>query len=248
MPEALDRLKEKVPGVETAVVDLEGTPHTAMRRFAAGELRSFSSLRGRVPVASELLARLDQLGDPRVYAAASGRPVDLRPLGRSGELGDDATAALAQLAALRALPGGLPLPDASFDRVAMSLVLSYLQHPDDVLFEIRRVLRPGGELVISSMVRDADTSSMFTACVQAIQAAPDSAFGEDGRAPMLEAARHMLDASSELFRLEEEGHFRFYNPDELADRVTLAGFEVIEAWTGFGSPGQAVCLRCRRLA
>ncbi|MSP55159.1 MAG: methyltransferase domain-containing protein [Myxococcales bacterium] len=247
VPEALIRLREKVPGVATAVVDLDGTPRTAMRRFAAGELRSFSSLRGRVPVASELLTRLDQLGDPRVYAAASGRTVDLRPLVRSGELSADASRALAELAGLHDGPGGLPLPDASVDRVAMSLVLSYLQQPDDVLFEIRRVLRPGGELVISSMVRDADTSAMFTACVQAIQAAPDSAFGRGGRAPVLEAARHMLDASSELFRLEEEGYFRFTNPAELADRVTVAGFEVLQTGTGFGSPGQAVWLRCRRL-
>ncbi len=246
VPEALARLREKVPGVETHVVNLEGSPTTAMRRFVAGDIRTFTGLRGRVPISPDLLARLDQAGDPRIYAAACGRTVDLRPMVRAGELTEDALAALARLTNIRDEPGGIPFADASFDRVGMSLVLSYLQHPDDALFEIRRVLRPAGELVISSMVRDADTSSLFRACVAAIQAAPEAAFGEAGRGPMLEAARHMLDASGELFRLEEEGYFRFYGADELADRLVIAGFEVLDTWTGFGSPGQAICLRCRR--
>jgi len=150
-------------------------------------------------------------------------------------------------ALLREGSGGLPFPAASFDRVGMSLVLSYLSHPEDLLFEIRRVLRPGGELVLSSMVRDADTSALFNACVSAIQGAPAEALGgEERREPLLVAARHMLDVASELFRLEEEGHYRFYDADELTERLAIAGFEVLSTWGGFGQPAQAVVVRCRR--
>lgn len=250
VPEALERVRSKLAGVATIAADLEGTTLTAMRRFAAGEIRTFSGLRGRVPVAPDLLDRLDRAGEPRLFAAACGRPVDLQPLATRPELGEEAITAVRELGMLLGQDpsgSGLPFADASFDRVAMSLVLSYLQHPEDLLFEIRRVLRPGGELVLSSMVRDADTSALFNSCVLVIQAAPAEALGgEDRRAPLLDAARHMLDAAGELFRLEEEGHFRFYDPDELCEHLVLAGFDVLETWGGFGSPAQAVCVRCRR--
>jgi ubiquinone/menaquinone biosynthesis C-methylase UbiE len=261
VPEALDRLREKVPGVQTRVADLEGRVTTVMRRFVAGDIRTFSGLRGRVPVAAEVLMLLDRAAERdsgvarRLIAAASGRPVDLQGLAARADIGASGVAGLETLAGLAAaaqqvsadLDSGLPFEDARFDRVAMSLVLSYLQNPEDLLFEIRRVLRPGGELVISSMVRDADTSALFNACVVAIQAAsPEQLGGEAAREPLLSAARHMLDAASALFRLEEEGHYRFYDPEEFEDMLTLAGFEVLEAWGGFGSPAQAICMRCRR--
>ena len=261
VPEALDRLRDKVPGVQTRVADLEGRVTTVMRRFIAGDIRTFSGLRGRVPVATEVLSMLDRAADRdssvarRLIAAASGRSVDLHALAARPDIGASGVAALEMLADLSATvqqggaehDSGLPFDDASFDRVAMSLVLSYLQNPEDLLFEIRRVLRPGGELVISSMVRDADTSALFNACVVAIQAAsPEDLGGEDAREPLLTAARHMLDAASALFRLEEEGHYRFYDPEEFEDMLNLAGFDVVEAWGGFGTPAQAVCLRCRR--
>jgi len=246
--EALERVREKVPGAQTLVVDLEGSPTTAARRFAAGEIRTFAGLRGRVPAVPELLDRLDRAADPRLFAAACGRPVDVSSLARRQEVGEEAVAVLGTLAALlREGSGGLPFPAASFDRVGMSLVLSYLSHPEDLLFEIRRVLRPGGELVLSSMVRDADTSALFNACVSAIQGAPAEALGgEERREPLLVAARHMLDVASELFRLEEEGHYRFYDADELTERLAIAGFEVLSTWGGFGQPAQAVVVRCRR--
>lgn len=261
VPEALERLREKVPGVRTRVADLDGGVTTVIRRFVVGDIRTFSGLRGRVPVAAEVLMLLDRAAerDPtvarRLIAAASGRTVDLQGLAARADVGASGIAGLEALSGLSvaarqvsdAHDSGLPFEDSSFDRVAMSLVLSYLQHPEDLLFEIRRVLRPGGELVISSMVRDADTSALFNACVVAIQAASaEDLGGEDARAPLLTAARHMLDAASTLFRLEEEGHYRFYDPEEFEDMLTLAGFEVLEAWGGFGSPAQAACLRCRR--
>jgi SAM-dependent methyltransferase len=44
----------------------------------------------------------------------------------------------------------LPLPDRSFDTVICMEVLEHTLNPDQVLTEIRRVLRPGGALVLST--------------------------------------------------------------------------------------------------
>ena len=51
-------------------------------------------------------------------------------------------------------PGeSLPLPDASFDTVALTLVLCTVDDPEAVLKEVARVLRPGGRLLFLEHVR-----------------------------------------------------------------------------------------------
>jgi len=42
----------------------------------------------------------------------------------------------------------LPYPDAAFDAVALHLILAVTPHPERVLKEAARVLRPGGQMVI----------------------------------------------------------------------------------------------------
>ena len=58
-------------------------------------------------------------------------------------LGDDADLHLADLAR------PLPFADGEFDDVVVSLVLHYLEDWDAPLAELRRVLRPGGRLLLS---------------------------------------------------------------------------------------------------
>src|SRR6516225_8791940 len=58
-------------------------------------------------------------------------------------LGDGADLQVAELG------GPLPFPDGEFDDVIASLVLHYLEDWGPALAELRRVLRPGGRLLVS---------------------------------------------------------------------------------------------------
>ena len=58
-------------------------------------------------------------------------------------LGDDADFQVAELG------GPLPFPDGAFDDVMACLVLHYLEDWGPALTELRRVLKPGGRLIIS---------------------------------------------------------------------------------------------------
>jgi SAM-dependent methyltransferase len=58
-------------------------------------------------------------------------------------LGDDADLQVADLGS------PLPFPDSTFDDVTASLVLHYLEDWAPALAELRRVLRPGGRLIVS---------------------------------------------------------------------------------------------------
>ena len=50
----------------------------------------------------------------------------------------------------------LPFPDASFDAAVVSLVLCSVARPDLAISELRRILRPGGELRVFEHVRSED--------------------------------------------------------------------------------------------
>jgi len=47
----------------------------------------------------------------------------------------------------------LSFADASFDRVVAMYVVSVVQHPERVMAELRRVCRPGGEILVVNHVR-----------------------------------------------------------------------------------------------
>ena len=105
-------------------------------------------------------ARLLDVGcGPGVYhgeAALRGASIvalDLFPamlrdvLGRAGDGGWTAWAA-------RASAECLPLPDASFDRVMANHMLYHVQDQSGALREMRRVLRPGGRVVLATNAAD----------------------------------------------------------------------------------------------
>jgi ubiquinone/menaquinone biosynthesis C-methylase UbiE len=271
VPEAVARLERALrdaPAVRCLVVDADGGPWVALARALRGELGGPEALFRRLPgVPADLAARLGRADPSALVALLRGHPVrvpedlglpadtspatlavleDLRRMAAAAAAGEPLAARLAVLHPGRERTG-LPFPDASFDRVMASLVLSYLEHPDDALSEIRRVLRPGGRLVLSSMRRDADASRLFLDLVARLEATPAEALGgEAERAALLEAARRFMGRAAELFRLEEEGVHRFFDAAALSRLLRLAGFEVEREEPSFGDPAQALVVTARR--
>jgi ubiquinone/menaquinone biosynthesis C-methylase UbiE len=64
--------------------------------------------------------------------------------------------ARARLTLRQALAASLPLPDASADTVVSTLVLCSVPDQSAVLAEVKRVLRPGGKLLLLEHVRATD--------------------------------------------------------------------------------------------
>lgn len=279
--EALAQLPNKMPAeasgrLETRIVDIDGTPLTAVSRFLAHDLHSVAALVERLPgLPRPVLDELLQHQGPDLHAALLGHEVDLGELGRRLRLSTQAQRllldlnTLARVARRRApadpagsqlatlppsiLEGGrgLPFANESMDGVAMSLVLSYLDHPDDTLFECHRVLRPGGVLMVSSLVRDSESSKLYLDLVTRLATMPEDALpkGVDpvkARAHLVDSARRFVDHAGELFRLEEEGLFRFFDGKELAAMVARRGFTDISIVKTFGDPPQAVVVTCKK--
>jgi ubiquinone/menaquinone biosynthesis C-methylase UbiE len=135
----------------------------------------------------------------------------------------------------------IPLESNSFDAVIASLLLSYLERPELVLREIRRLLCPGGRMVISSLRCDADISGLY------MEASAELHLGiarhelpELEQAKLGGALRSFLNDVSKVLELEEAGAFHFWEADELARIVEQAGFTDIESTPSLGNPPQAI--------
>lgn len=261
VPEAVARLREKAgddPRLDTVVLDVDGNPRTAMARWRRGELADVGELLSRSPgVPASLADKLRGAWSPALHAALRGAALDMGPIAAAAGLDRSETTMLRDLntlarvsagripvdearlhllspRSLRCRPG-LPFADAGFDGVIASLLLSYLDHPEDTLADLFRVLKPGGTLVLSSMKPDADSSRLFTELIEQLTLQEET--------EKLEQARRFLDHASALLRLEEEGVWRFYSADELTTLALAAGFEEPLVERGFGEPAQAIVLR-----
>lgn len=148
---------------------------------------------------------------------------------------------------LGAASPSVPLKDESADRVLASLLLNYLSHPQALLAEMYRVLRPGGRLVLSSLRPDADVSTICVSGVAELRTGLGrEVFGAVGERKMNESLRDFINDAGRLLDLEERGYFHFWEPDVLREMADRAGFAGVELAPGYGTPPQAWVLSARR--
>jgi ubiquinone/menaquinone biosynthesis C-methylase UbiE len=133
-----------------------------------------------------------------------------------------------------------PVASETMDAGLAGLFLSYLKDPISALLEIRRVLRPGARLVVSSLRRDADFSKLFVGGLEELL----SGGGEDlkeslGSASLENVARAHLNEAARLLDFEERGRFKFWERSELEDLLRATGFESVRSAVSLGDPPQA---------
>lgn len=127
----------------------------------------------------------------------------------------------------------LQFADATFDKICLSLVLSYLTTPERVLRELHRVLRPGGRIVVSSMKPFCDMSKIYRDFMD-----------QQVTETELEAGRNLLSAAGQIRLREEQGIYTFYTTEELTEMLKAAGFVHCFAQQSFG--GQAAVVVAER--
>jgi len=243
----VDFLEGRVAGIEALADRLEGFERATARKLARRYGKEIHAILRGLPAPPARLRELcpdlteeeaeavleigravrflrgDTLPEDRLPGVAEPRtPVDLRlrwlRLGKSGH------------------GLGVGLPDAGFDRIGCSLVLSYLWDPIVPLRLMGRALRPGGTLVLSVVRRDFDLSKLYL----------DQAARLQGDPRKLDATRSLASFMGKLVELEEDGRFRFYDPHGLVSLVEEAGFVDPKPVDGFGLPPTAVIVQCRK--
>lgn len=138
----------------------------------------------------------------------------------------------------------LDLPDASFHRIGCSLVLPYLYDAMATLREMHRLLKPGGTLVVSSILPNFDPSKLYAEGVEILARQAEEGDGQAER--KMEALRHYGNMVSRLIELEEDGRFRFLDTGALTALVSEAGFARAHAFHAFGSPPTAILVRAEK--
>jgi len=266
---AFDKLTSLEPSLKNAGrlsvlgLDVELNRLIPIRRFLAGEIGRFEDLAEQIenlPLQSAL--RIDAAYSPRLHRILRGEeitPETERFLKSTFELAEgrvirDFNLAARWTAGLApghpafrklAFPGGretaffLPFKEERFDKILMSLVLSYIFNPVETLREVRRLIAPGGRLVLSSMRPDTDASGLFTRLLEKIEAAPEDALPIPGpKSRILESMRSFLNDAQALVDLEEAGTFDFFDPGKLELLLGEAGWTQVEILPSFGNPPQ----------
>lgn len=123
----------------------------------------------------------------------------------------------------------LPLEDLSVDRICCSLLISYLKRPEVLIRELYRILQPGGRIMVSSMKPYCDLSQIYKDVVD-----------DTSNEQTLQSARNLLSAAGSIKLKEEEGHYKFYDKQELVECVSQAGFKKVKAYRSFGDQANLV--------
>jgi ubiquinone/menaquinone biosynthesis C-methylase UbiE/dienelactone hydrolase len=266
---ALDKLGPQLAArgvprlVQGIVCDVEMNRYAPLRRFLSGEIASFRELADGIEgLPLESAEKIQAAYSPRLHRILRGEPITTeRQVWLKARLGlaecrivRDINAAARYLRGLTDrppayetfhLPGDLranlhiPLADGTFDKILMSLVLSYIFDPVETLVELRRLLRPGGRLVLSSMVPDADASGIFTRLLDKVELMPEEALPPEwSKRLLLKSMRSFLNDAQALVELAEAGTFDFFDPEKLKEILDLAGWDCLGLIPTFGTPPQ----------
>ncbi len=244
-------------------LDVELDRYLPVRRFLDGEIGGFDLLADKIEnLALQSAEKIRRAYSPRLHRILRGEPLtparedwlkstfDLPELRAVTDFNlaarfvrglDPNPPAYRSLVFAGALggPRRLPFRTGSYDKVLLSLVLSYIFNPLETLVEIRRIIRPGGRLVLSSMRPDTDASGLFTRLLDKIEALPAEALPPQWpKARILDSMRSFLNDAQALVELEEAGTFDFFDPKKLDTLLEEAGWESAEFRPSFGDPPQ----------
>jgi len=133
----------------------------------------------------------------------------------------------------------LPVKPGAYNKILMSLVLSYIFNPAETLREVRRIIEPGGLLVLSSMRPDTDASGPFTRLLGKIEALPEDVLpSKMPKSLLLDSLRSFLNDAQALTELEEAGTFDFFDAEKLDALLDEAGWIALERIRTYGDPPQ----------
>jgi SAM-dependent methyltransferase len=254
----------KEPGrFDLVAVDLEMSRFLAVRRFLDGEAGTFEEMADKVEnLTLESAIKIQEDYSPRLHRILRGEritPAHDDWLKTRFDLQEYRIITDFNHAAryVRGLAGGkpdlrrllmpgtlegtfhLPVKAGWYNKILMSLVLSYIFNPAETLREARRIIMPGGLLVLSSMRPDTDASGPFTRLLEKIEAMPPEALPpERPKTLLIESLRAFLNDAQELVDLEEAGTFDFFDPEKLEALLEETGWEILRIIPSYGTPPQ----------
>jgi ubiquinone/menaquinone biosynthesis C-methylase UbiE/CheY-like chemotaxis protein len=259
------------PGrLDFVALDLEMSRYLAVRRFLEGEIGTFEELAERIEnLTLESAIEIQDDYSPRLHRILRGEKIGpalddwlktrfdlleyrtITDFNRAARFLRGLTTERPEYRRL-VLPGTLegtfhlPVKAGWYNKVLMSLVLSYIFDPVETLREARRVVMPGGRLVLSSMRPDTDASGPFTRLLAKIEAMPEAALPpERPKALLMESLRVFLNEAQELVDLEEAGTFDFFDLERLEGLLEAAGWEVERITPSYGTPPQGYVVVAR---
>jgi ubiquinone/menaquinone biosynthesis C-methylase UbiE len=256
--------------LDFVALDLEMSRFQAVRRFLDGDVGTFEEMAERVEnLTLESAIKIQDDYSPRLHRILRGERItpahddwlktrfDLQEyriitdFNRAARYVRGLAADKPDLRRLL-LPGTLegtfhlPIKAGWYNKILMSLVLSYVFDPIETLCEARRIIMPGGLLVLSSMRPDTDASGPFTRLLAKIEAMPAEALPpERPKALLMESLRAFLNEAQELVDLEEAGTFDFFELEKLEGLLEAAGWDIDRIIPSYGHPPQGYVVVAR---
>jgi ubiquinone/menaquinone biosynthesis C-methylase UbiE len=118
----------------------------------------------------------------------------------------------------------LQFSDGCFDKIACSLLLSYLKKPERLLKHLYRVLHPDGRIVISSMKPFCDLSAIYRDFID-----------QGATQTEVDSARELLRAAGAIKVKEEQGYYAFFSDEQMVSMLTQAGFQGVQCFASLGN-------------